>query len=253
VLALELAGTFFAFLDIVKQLRSYVRKSRQSHEFKDRLRNVLQPMELFEQSMMMSEHSGNELRVKFNSLRPPISLREAATVATLTADFCNNFATVIDSVCLFGDECHKLGSPGFEGFMQQLLSEDPDVHDTIRFFGANYSPKASCLDLSSFPTFVRAHYSKATWGEGEELSHEVAEGRKAVSKAVEVARGIKKQPPFRHVDKRVIRNYQTAVRNLGREERRLKADKQTVKELSRYAPSWFVDLTKIVDGVETAM
>src|SRR2546425_855476 len=251
--ALELVGTLFGLLGLFKQVKEYVKTSKAKHEFKQRLKSVLLPLNLYEESVVSSERSGKALRAKVDQLKAPISFQDAVILAKMMTEFCNSFASLISSVCLFGDECNKLISPGFEGFMQEVMTNEPDVHDVLTFFGANYNSKTHSLNLSALPTFVRAHGAKAEWKDSDELGKEVAKGGESVNKAVVIARGISRQRPFRNIDKRVIRDYVSALRNLGRESRRLKANKQVTAELLRYAPSWFIELNKIVENVQKTL
>lgn len=78
--------------------------------------------------------------------------------------------------------------------------------------------------------------SKVEWTDSDELDKEVAKGE-SVSKAFIIARGISRQRPFRNINKRVIRDYASSLRNLASESRRLGANNKVKAELLRYATS----------------
>ena len=237
-----------------KQIYDYLEGIRETHEVEAQLRDVLQSLQSYRTASEATEQSGKVLLEMIDGLRLPISNQDARELTRGWIENSRAIADVLASVRMFGAECHDLISGNYEGFMEKVLTRKPIVHDFLKFFGRNYNPRTGELNLRSLPTLLRIYGQKIGLKESKEKSKEVAETRKAVSRALEKSRAIVNQRPLPRVtDRRLIRDANEALRKLARESKSMQSTKTTDKLLWDNAPSWFVEILDIGEEVQKAL
>ena len=128
------------------------------------------------------------------------------------------------------------------------------VHDFLTFFGNNYDPRTEVLDVTALPVLARIYGPQIGWKESKEMSKDVAEGAKTITKAIEKAKNIANQKSLpRIVDRRVIRDSAQTLRRLAKEMKSFHSTNTVDKELWGNAPSWFVEIMEISEQVQKAL
>src|SRR5437667_2938279 len=129
VLALQLGGTVLGLVGPLKIVRDYLKGYAESRKVGNQLKNALQSLNLYEDSIRASELSGKTLYAKIDGVVLPMSLHDAEDLILLMTQFDNNFSDVLSSVVMFGKECNFLISGAVEGFMETVKTRKPEVHD----------------------------------------------------------------------------------------------------------------------------
>jgi hypothetical protein len=251
-LLLELGGTLLGLVGPLKMVRDYLKGAMQDRTVGKKLRNALQSLNLYENATKASDKYGKALYAQIDGAILPMSLQDAEELVRLMTQFCNSFSDLLHSTVMFGRECNLLISGDVEGFMGQVKTSRPEVHDFITTFGKNYNSKTDSLDLSSVPMLMRIYGLKQGRRENLELLKEVAEGKKKLSRAMEKAEAMKRQKLPRIKDRHIIFQYSHSLERMAKEGRRLTADRRAIDELSLGAPSWIIELTDALGDVQKA-
>jgi hypothetical protein len=218
------------------------------------LGNVLLSLDSYKSSSKASEESGKALLAIINSLEIPISSQDAKDLTRTWIENSNDFSDVLASISMFGKECNDLISGDFEAFMLSVKIRKPIVHDFLTFFGRNYNPRTGVVDMTRLPTLLRIYGPKIGWKESEELSKEVEDARKTVTRGIEKARAMANQRPLpRITERRLIKDYVHALRRLAKEMKRLQSNKTVDRQLWGNAPSWFVGIMNLGEEVQRAL
>ena len=250
---MQLGGTVLGLVGPLKIVRDYLKGYAESRKVGNQLKNALQSLNLYEDSIRASEQSGKTLYAKIDGVVLPMSLHDAEDLILLLTQFDNNFSDVLSSVVMFGKECNFLISGAVEGFMETVKTRKPEVHDLLTTFGKNYGPKTDTLNLTFLPMLLRIHGSKLGWKESHELSRVVAEGKQKLSRVREKAGAMSKQRLPRVTNRRLVFQYMRSLERMGREGKKLTVDKSAIYELTRGAPPWMIELNEIVEDVQKAL
>jgi hypothetical protein len=251
-MSLSGAGALFGIADPLKRVYDYLKDVKETREVRNQLQTVLQSLSLFASSSTASYDSAKALQNRADSLDPPISLQDVEDLLRLSTAYFVEYRAFLSSFCAFGKECNDLISGDFDVFMQKVRTRKPEIYEIMVFFGKNYDPKTGSLDLTRLPMFMRIYGKKGGWKESEEVSKEVAKGRNSVKSLMEKAKIIRTQR-FALTDRALAMQYVHSLQRLGREAKRLRSSKETQKELKTMAPSWYVELTKVIEDVRKTL
>jgi hypothetical protein len=251
-MALEGAGAFFGMLDPLKRVYDYLKGVQETREMRSRLSKVLVSLDTFETSAEASRKAGKALRTKVKGLQVPMTVLDLVDIMKLSIDYYNHFRMFLSSICEFGRECRDLNSGDFEAFMQKVKTRKPDVYDIMNFFGRNYNPEKKTLDLTRLPMLIRTFGSKVEWKESKKLSEEVAGGRKEVEELIEKVKVMRTQRfPFK--DRALALAYIRSYQRLSREGKRFVISKNTLTDLKKAAPSWYIELVGMTSLVRKSL
>ena len=250
---MEAVEPFLGLIDPFKRIYDYLKAVQETREVRTQLRNLLRSLDSYAKSAKASRDSGNAMYDVFVALTVPISLKEGEDLIRHVIRFCDDFAGIISSVIMFGRECNYLNSGEVEGFMQNLKSKEPQVHDFLTSFGRYYKSKTDSLDLTNLPMLFRLYAPKVKRKHNDELSKTVARGRDQVGKAMQKGADVMMHGFPRIRDRRLLSQYVRSVNHLGKTMRRVKSSKSVGKELGRNAPPWLTDLVEIVEEVQKSL
>ena len=246
---MEAVGSFLVLIEPFTRVYDYVKEVLEKREVKGRLKDMLLSLDSFTASIKASKESGDEMYRTFVSLELPISAQQAESLVIRVIDFYDDFSGVLSSVVAFGRECNYLISGQVEGFMDDVKSRAPEVHDFITSFGKYYSAKTDSLNLTNLPMLLRIYGPKIKRKDDEKLEGTVREGRGQLSKAMKKRKEVMHSFP-RIRDRRLILQYTRSLNQLGKTTKKLKFTRNVAIELGRNTPSWFTDLIAIVEEVQ---
>ena len=252
----EWAGGLLGLADLFEKASEYIvgylKGAKESHDVKIQLRNALYSLESYRSSSKALDKSGKALKEGVERLPAPASVHNIMEVMRLMITFQDDLSGVLSAILLFGKECHVLTSPTFEPLMDRAKDRKPQVYAAINSFGRNYNPRNNTLDMSEIPMLIRVYGKKGGWNDNDALSKEVKEGSKLLTTLVEKAKIIRKQR-FRIHDRQLIRAYLRSLQRVGKDSKCLTANRGAEQELRRNAPSWFLELDKVMVFIRKAV
>lgn len=248
--ALSASWSFLSMLPLLKPVIDYLKDLKETQEVRERLKVVLQSLNLYGGSSKAAKESADALKAKVSSLKTPVTAKDGDLLVVALVKFSDDFSKLLSSVLQFGKECNALLSD-LESFMEKVRKRKPDVYEIMSFFGKHYDPKTDSLELTNLSMFVGVHGKKLGWKKDKELSKEVAEGGELIRMALLKALVMSSKPP--RIRNRLQKEFLRSIQELLEKVAKFKGSESIESELSRNAPPWIVELSTIVKQVQETM
>lgn len=159
---LDKIGFIFSLSSLFKQIREYIKKSRETGGVRERLLCALQSIHKLEAALNKTHNLGKEFVHYFK--QTPLPLPETELLRKLTEIF-DALHQLLASLRSFASECKELVQN--KAFMDSVKKTKGDVHDIIEFFARAYNTKEDSLDLNGLPMLLRLYGDKVLWKENK--------------------------------------------------------------------------------------
>jgi hypothetical protein len=243
---LSATSSFLGMLPLMQQVIDYLKRFRDRKDVKERLRNVLQSLERYSKASKAANESAQDLEVKVMRLST-VTATEGNILVMALVRFNDDFTELLSSVLQFGKESYVLLST-FESFMEDVRQNDKDVYEILSFFGKHYDPATDSFDLSKIPMFVGIHGKKMGWRKSKELSETVEHGGEVVRMAILKALVMSGRPP--RIRDRLKKEFLRSTSGLSEKLTKFKGGESIKNALLPTAPTWIVELSKIIKQVQ---